>query len=144
MELVIRPIQESDTEVMVSLLNQLGYLATHIEMTNRIKGVIDREDHCAFLALKDGHVAGWIHANLIISLESEPFVEIKGLVVDEQHRNAGIGKQLIEHVRLWTAQRSISRIRVRCNTKRNASHLFYKKIGFSETKEQKVFDIVVS
>ncbi|HAD98712.1 MAG TPA: GNAT family N-acetyltransferase, partial [Cryomorphaceae bacterium] len=34
--------------------------------------------------------------------------------------------------------------RVRCNVIRRESHRFYEKIGFTENKEQKVFDIKTS
>jgi GNAT superfamily N-acetyltransferase len=141
MNLVIRPMQESDNRAATLLLHQLGYSSTEAQMQDRIRNVISSDDHCAYMALKDGQAAGWIHASVSISFETDPFVEIKGLVVSEECRGQGIGKHLVEHVRKWVIQKSIPRIRVRCNRIRHQSHLFYQKIGFTETKEQKVFDM---
>jgi GNAT superfamily N-acetyltransferase len=84
---------------------------------------------------------GWIHAFKTLRIESKPFIEIGGLVVDENYRGKGVGKLLINAIKNWSEQEEISTIRVRCHTKRKEAHLFYNKLGFSESKEQKIFEI---
>lgn len=112
------------------------------DMASRIERLQAHEDHCGFVACTGEQVVGWIHGFDAFRLESEPFVEIGGLVVDENLRGQGIGRQLIEQVKGWAIERSVSKLRVRCNTRRTDTHAFYRKLGFAESKEQKVFDLI--
>ncbi len=140
MDLVIREIQLSDSEFIAGLSRQFGYSATIEEIQSRLTNILQNSDHCAYAAMYRDQCVGWIHAFYSIRLESGYFVEIAGLIIDEQYRRKGIGKKLIESVHNWAAARRCGRLRVRCNVKRNDAHEFYKGIGFIEMKEQKIFD----
>jgi GNAT superfamily N-acetyltransferase len=129
-----------DAEAISALSHQLGYPATPEEALRRIDAVLQHPDHCAFVAVVDEQVAGWIHGFHTINLESDPFVAIAGLVVDENHRRMGIGKALINKVIEWSVSKKCGRARVRCNAKRKDSHLFYEALDFKEVKKQKIFD----
>jgi len=83
---------------------------------------------------------GWIHVLKAIRIESKPFIEIGGLVIDKNYRKQGIGKLLVNKARVWTKENHIDKLRVRCNRKRADAHQFYQAIGFIESKEQKVFE----
>jgi GNAT superfamily N-acetyltransferase len=76
-----------------------------------------------------------------VFLESNPFVEVGGLVVDENYRSKGIGKKLVEQIKQWCVEKHISTLRVRSQVKRKEAHQFYLANGFTEIKEQKVFQI---
>jgi GNAT superfamily N-acetyltransferase len=136
----IRTIEMQDAVVISALSHQLGYPATPEESLRRISAVLQHPDHCAFVAVAGDHVAGWIHGFHTINLESDPFVAIAGLVVDEAHRRMGFGKALVDKVIDWSVLKKCGRVRVRCNAARKASHLFYEALDFREMKEQKVFD----
>ncbi len=43
-------------------------------------------DNCAFVAIIEGKIIGWIHAFKALRIETKPFIEIGGLVVDEIYR----------------------------------------------------------
>lgn len=73
-------------------------------------------------------------------IESPPFVEIGGLVVDQRHRGVGTGKQLIEACERWAAQIGVNKLRVRTNQTREDAVRFYTRIGFSQKKAQFVLD----
>ena len=98
-------------------------------------------DNCGFVVVSANEIIGWIHVMLSARIESSPFYEISGLVVDERFRGQGIGKQLVEKVKLWCKGKSINKLRVRCNVTRTRSHEFYLKLGFNETKISKIFDM---
>ncbi|TGD57991.1 GNAT family N-acetyltransferase [Flavobacterium humi] len=140
MELRIRNAETKDSEAIANLSGQLGYESTESQIRKRLEILLASKDHCVLVAVEDGIVAGWIHAFHSVQVESGFFVEIGGLVIDENHRRKGIGQLLMERVLPWAKSRGCLKIRVRCNTKRAASHLFYRSIGFTETKEQKIFD----
>jgi GNAT superfamily N-acetyltransferase len=144
MNLYIREAAVADAAAVTNLSEQLGYRTSTPETANRIEMLAASTDNCVFVAERQGEVIGWIHGFCAIRLESAPFTEIGGLVVDERYRGLGIGKKLIAQVVAWSKQKGILSIRVRCNTKRTPTHAFYRHMGFSETKEQKIFDLKLS
>jgi GNAT superfamily N-acetyltransferase len=141
MQLTLREIILDDAEALVQLSIQFGYAVSTEEMQHRIAHVLARKDHCGFVALAYQQVVGWIHGFHTFRLESGAFVEIGGLVVDENFRRQGIGHQLIEKAKVWAVGQSVHKIRARCNTTRSDTHTFYLNTGFTESKEQKVFDL---
>jgi GNAT superfamily N-acetyltransferase len=141
MNLYIREAAVADAAAVSALSEQLGYRTPTPETANRIKLLAASTENCLFVAEREGEIIGWIHGFCAFRLGSAPFTEIGGLVVDEHYRGFGIGRNLIGQVVAWSKQKGILRIRVRCNTKRIPTHAFYRHLGFSETKEQKIFDL---
>ena|SRR5690348_117211 len=141
MEIQILPIMVEHAPEVQKLSGQLGYPLSLTEIKSNITEVVKANDHVAFIALHNERVAGWIHAFRCVLLESNPFIEIGGLVVDEQYRGKGIGKKLVEGIKEWCLENGFHDIRVRSNVKRKEAHKFYTAIGFGESKEQKVFQM---
>lgn len=110
-------------------------------MRDRLTEILKNADHCVYVVTDNENIMGWIHGCYSLRVESDPFVEIGGLVVDENYRKQGLGKMLVEKIKEWSKSKETLQIRVRCNTLRKASHAFYNSIGFIEKKEQKIFDI---
>lgn len=129
----------NDVEYITELSCQLGYETTREKIRQRLTEILNHADNCVFVAVNDAKVIGWIHGFYSLRIESESFVEIGGLVVDKNYRKTGIGKLLIETVYEWSNLKKCNNIRVRSNTIRKEAHQFYKNLGFTETKEQKVF-----
>lgn len=141
MQIIIREAALEDAAAINNLSWQLGYTPTVEATAGRMHAVISDKKHVAFVAVAEGRVIGWIHGFYTMRLESDPFVEIGGLVVDIDARESGVGRKLMQQVIEWCKQESIAKIRVRTNAVRLETHRFYRKLGFSETKEQKVFDL---
>ena len=139
MELTIRNISIEDSEEVNDLSLQLGYQLSVAKTKEQIEKVISNESHCAFVAVSEERVIGWIHAFVALSIESKSFVEIGGLVVDENYRSFGTGKKLIEKIKEWAVSKKVNTLRVRTNTKRLKTRVFYLRNGFTEIKEQKIF-----
>lgn len=118
----------------------MGYNATKAETIKRIENIISKEDHFARTAMIENKIVGWIHAFVSIHPESNPFVEVGGLIVEKNFRGLGIGKKLIDEAERWMISKNIHKLRVRTNVKRKDSHRFYLNHGFTLTKEQKIFD----
>ena len=139
----IREISEKDAESVATLSTQLGYESDIKQTSARIKRINNSNENCAFVAIMDDKVVGWIHGFYTLRIESDPFVEIGGLIVDENYRNLKIGKQLIENVNIWAKAHQVKKLNVRCNTKRTESHNFYERLGFKENKRQIAFEMNV-
>lgn len=140
MELHIQKAQLNDSEAISRLSEQLGYTSSLSDIQKRLTLLLEKEEHCILVAEINNLIVGWIHCFYAIRVESDPFVEIGGLVVSIDYRKKGIGKQLIEQIPPWANEFHCSKIRVRCNTIRQDTHLFYQTLGFSVKKEQKIFE----
>lgn len=138
---LIREITTADRNAVSDLSLQLGYSSTPEEINKRIIVILEHADHCAYIAEYNQKVIGWIHAFHTIRIESEPFVEIAGLVVDQDFRQMHVGRDLVIEVKAWSSSRGVKSLRVRSNTIRRDAHEFYNRLGFKEVKQQAVFSI---
>lgn len=132
-------MQLNDAEGVQKLSLQLGYSLSVHETEFMINEVTHTNGNIAYVAMASDKMVGWIHAFKALRIESKPFIEIGGMVVDDESRKLGIGKQLVNEVYQWAKQQDCEDLRVRCNTKRSEAHRFYNALGFIESKEQKVF-----
>ncbi|MNK06347.1 acetyltransferase [compost metagenome] len=142
MEIIqLKSITETEALEIHSLSNQLGYANDFDSLLGRLKEIIKLTDHTIFVAKADDKIVGWLHCLVCLRVESPLFVEVTGLVVDENVRGKQIGNKLIEASKSWSQNRDISIMRIRCNVLRTESHKFYQALGFSASKEQKVFEL---
>jgi GNAT superfamily N-acetyltransferase len=141
MEIFIRKIAEPDAPATAALCKQLGYDLSVQQTLENIRAVMASKGHDAFVATDETKVVGWIGLAQAIQIETPSYCEIRGLVVDDQYRNRGIGKLLVEKAKEWCRENGNKKLRLRCNTKRTETHLFYQHLNFKEVKEQKVFEI---
>ncbi len=126
----------------ISLLShQLGYKSDGNETLNQLEKIIANKDNCVFIATQNQIIVGWIHAFYTIRVETQPFVEVAGLVVHEEYRKQQIGKHLIEAVSVWAIPFHCNKIIVRCNEIRSETHKFYQNLGFALKKKQFIFEL---
>jgi GNAT superfamily N-acetyltransferase len=140
MTIDIRQAETKDCDVITQLSHQLGYESTTGETEKRLDAILNNGENCVFVAVVNESILGWIHGFYSLRLESDSFVEIGGMVIDERLRRMGIGKKLVEKVSEWSTSRGCPTIRVRCNVVRKSTHEFYEGIGFREIKAQKIFE----
>ena len=133
-----------DADAVTTLSRQLGYPLSAEHILQNITAVLQSEDHDAFVAIYNSEVVGWIGLAQVIMIESVPFCEINGLVIDENHRGKGIGKLLVEKAKQWAKQNRNNTVRLRCNVKRTEAHKFYQHLGFKEIKLQTAFTLDLS
>jgi GNAT superfamily N-acetyltransferase len=137
----IRRAELEDAPDILTLCRQLGYQASANEITTRLENITQLTDHCVFVAYhKSDEISGWIHVFSTFRVESAPFSEIGGLVVDELHRNQGIGTKLVHAALQWTIDKGFRSLRVRSRVERESAKKFYLNTGFSLIKEQCIFE----
>ncbi|HVT57097.1 MAG TPA: GNAT family N-acetyltransferase [Thermoanaerobaculia bacterium] len=156
--LEIRPARLADAAALADLSTQLGYPSSpgataarlarllHTAQTAQTappapqSPVAAAADHLVLVAATSaGQVVGWVHLGTTVTLESEPFVELFGLVVDQALRGRKIGERLVLSGLEWAAARGFDQVRVRSNVVRADAHRFYERLGFKVVKTQKVF-----
>jgi len=139
MEIQIKPMMAANAKDVQRLSEQLGYILSFDQIEDNIREVTSTKNHIAFVALHNENVVGWIHAFQSVLIESRSFIEVGGLVVDENFRMKGVGTRLLNSIKQWSTEKGVYEIRVRSNSKRKEAHQFYLKNGFTEIKEQKIF-----
>jgi len=141
MEIFIRRIAPEDVEAITTLTHQLGYPLSKEQILQNIKAVLENSSDDAFVAVLDRKIIGWIGVALSVQIEMPAYCVIRGLVVNDNYRNMGVGKMLIEKAKQWGKEKGTNKLRLRCNLIRTETHLFYKHLGFNETKKQTVFEM---
>ena len=140
---VVREITLDDAEAAARLSGELGYPVTTAGMEERIRRIHGLPDHTVFVATLNGSVAGWIDVGVIYHLQSDPCVEIGGLVVADGLRSTGVGKQLVMRAEQFAAERGVGKMVVRSQIAREAAHRFYLREGYERTKTSAIFTKVL-
>ncbi|MFC3283471.1 GNAT family N-acetyltransferase [Litchfieldella rifensis] len=136
----VRSPIDDDVPALVRLSGALGYPCQASEMRERLAFLGSRPGHVVLVVSDDANQPlGWIHAFESAQLTSPPFVEIAGLVIDEEARGEGLGQLLVEGVAAWAKERGIGRLRVHSRISRGDAHRFYTRLGFMQVKTQHVF-----
>jgi N-acetylglutamate synthase-like GNAT family acetyltransferase len=135
----IRPAHPEDAPAIAGLATQLGYPTRPEEAERRLGDVISRPENAVLVAEAEGLVIGWIHVAGTHTVETEPFAEIRALVVDEARRGGGLGAELVAAANEWAAGHGFRTLRVRSNVVRERTHRFYERLGFARIKSQVVF-----
>ena len=113
MELSIRNAELNDFESIAELSKQLGYNTNNFVMQKRLAEILKSDGNCVFVAVYNEKIVGWVHGFYTQRIESDAFVEIGGLVVNENYWKRGIGKMLVEVVGKWAKSRNCKTLRVR-------------------------------
>lgn len=71
----------------------MGYPVEPSQIVERLQLISGSTDHIVYVAESNQKLVGWIHANVRLLIESSPFVEICGLVIDSANRGEGISLQ---------------------------------------------------
>jgi GNAT superfamily N-acetyltransferase len=140
----VRPAVLPDAAVIARLSGELGYPSSPEQVKERLAGLQSHPEHAVLVAEaqvspSESHVVGWVHAYVERTLESNPTVELGGLVVEETWRGSGIGRLLMGQVECWARATGCETVTVRSNVVRERAHAFYQRLGFGLVKTQDVF-----
>ncbi len=136
----VRLMASADLEAVAGLATQLGYPSSPSEVAQRFSLLEGQPDHGLFVAEgPGGEVVGWVHVHERRLLESDPFAELGGLVVDQGCRGRGVGHALLYAAERWAVTRGYPGLCVRSNVVRLDAHRFYEQAGYKRIKSQHVF-----
>lgn len=142
MDIRIRKAKLKDTDTIISLTEELGYHTTRKEIINKLRRIsADSKEEVYVAEFKT--VIGWIHICITEPLESNSFVEIRGIVVNSEFRRKGTGTQLLQQAEQWAKSKGCSRIRIRTNITRIETREYYRRLGFISKKTQEVFEKII-
>lgn len=149
LRLTVRPATIDDSEALARLSLQLGYPTSCEPVERRLGTILGKPEHAVFVAEAESErggtpqtgpqVVAWIHGFVQRIVESDPTVQLGGLVVDEAWRGRGAGRLLLEQVERWARAVGCTTVTVRSNVIREPAHRFYRNMGYSAVKVQRVF-----
>lgn len=129
-------MRRADLARVSELSVQLGYPASPESLHSRFATIAADGAQGLFVAELDGRVIGWIHVHPRVLLESEPYAEIGGLVVDTGARRSGAGRALVREAERFARSAGFATMRVRSNVVRVEAHAFYPALGYAQLKTQ--------
>jgi GNAT superfamily N-acetyltransferase len=133
-EISIRDVGPSDAAAVAMLCTQLGYPTTSDVIPHRLARLAADANARAFIAERDGASVGLLTIHLRHTLNHEaPIGQITLMVVDENNRNHGVGRSLVDVAERWAAERGTQRMSVTTQLTRAGAHAFYEKVGYAHT-----------
>jgi GNAT superfamily N-acetyltransferase len=129
----IRDGRLADAAAIAALLTQLGYPSDEAaveERLDRLQIVGDR----IVVAEVEGKIAGVAHLQVTPALERHtPVARIGALIVDEAHREQGIGRALVEALEVEARLRGCELLYVTTSDRRDDARAFYERLGLEAT-----------
>jgi PhnO protein len=86
------------------------------------------------VAEEDGAVVGLAVLHVSLSVEhDEPAAKLSAIVVDEERRERGVGRALVEAIETEARTRGCCILFLTTNERRADAHAFYSRLGFEHT-----------
>ena len=139
----IRPGRAADAEAMAALCTELGYPSSAAQIRERLLRLEDVEYGLFVAEGAGGELAGVIAVHTRLLLEDDPFAELTVLVVTKGARGEGTGSALVAEAARWASARGLTRVWVRVNVVREATHRFYESLGFHLYKQQRIYELTL-
>ena len=134
MTILIKPVNlNHDVAAIAELTTQIGYPTQTEVMKERLMRLQAQERYTTLVFIDHGQVVAYIGFVEEISCEcADPYFRILVLIVDQAHRDKGIGQKLLAHVEHIASQQGIQKIVVSSGNRaeRLPAHQFYLNHGF--------------
>lgn len=137
MNYVIRKCAPEDAAQIYELnRDEMGYDYPVEETRRQIKEVLSSKHDMIYVAVLDGNVVGYVHANDYNLIYAPPMKNIMGIAVSGKCKRAGIGKALLAAVENWAKAEGAKGVRLVSGVTRKEAHAFYERCGYSGGKQQ--------
>ena len=137
MNFTIREATLADVPALWELnKTELGYPYPLEATAEKLAAILKSGRDKIFVAVLEGSVAGYVHANSYDVLYAPHMKNIMGIAVAREHKHKGIGKALLQQVELWAADTGATGIRLVSGASRTGAHAFYRRCGFTGDKKQ--------
>ncbi|MDU0329511.1 GNAT family N-acetyltransferase [Paenibacillus sp. 3LSP] len=106
------------------------------ELRNELEDLLASEKDRIFLAVKKGDTIGFLHMSLrfdyVEGSSSSPVGYVEGIYVDENYRNQGVSRKLVEAGEAWAKSLGCKEIGSDTELDNHGSQAFHQRMGFKE------------
>ena len=129
----IRPVKLTDVDNLLPLFAQLGYPTSAKILTSRIERFLQNPGYGAAVYQQGDCIAGWIAwSKQDLFVKDAVRFHIEGIVVTDQLKGKGIGKQLMQFVEIMAENNRPAIIDLTTSLQRapEGVHEFYNRLGY--------------
>ncbi len=142
MACIIEPATHDDVPAMSALLDDLFSIEQDFEPNgdNQMRAMhllLDLPDRACLLVARDeiGQIAGMVSGQLVISTaQGGPSMWIEDMVVREDTRGQGVGRQLLETLLQWALGKGASRAQLLVDLDNTPALGYYDHLGWQATR----------
>lgn len=141
MAITYRRAVPEDVPQLVCLLHQLFTIESDFKpdpfkQQRGLEMLVGSDKDCIMVAVDEGgKVLGMVSMQSVISTaEGGMAGVVEDMVVSEDCRGKGVGKQLLQALYLWAAGRGITRLQLLADTTNAAALAYYTRLGWEPTK----------
>lgn len=142
MDVIIRNAMVEDMDALVGLLGDLFAIEADFVVDKKrqqrgLQLMLDgcQKHRCFKVAECDGEVVGMCTAQVLISTaEGGRVALIEDMVVDQQHRDCGIGRRLMRAIEEWAHKHDLTRLQLLADRTNFSALDFYDKMGWRPTQ----------
>ena len=137
MSFEIRECVLADAESIFELnRSEMGYDYSLEKTKQNIKELLLSAHDKIYVAVVDGIVVGYVHANDYKLIYAPAMKNIMGIAVSSKYKRMGIGKELLAEVEAWAKADGAKGVRLVSGATRKEAHMFYERCGYSGGKQQ--------
>lgn len=130
----IRQAISSDVEEIAGLLGQLGFPSTETEVEARLKLTESSPSDVIIVATAGDRMVAFLSLHVIPYFTTGDLVgRVSTLVVKEDSRNQGIGRQMMAAAEDQARKMGCKAIEITSADYRKGAHVFYARIGYTRT-----------
>lgn len=140
MNIKIRKAELADIEAMVELLAILfslepDFLADRSRQRRGLAMMLeDEKSRCVLIADYQGKVIGMCSAQILISTSEGGYKAlIEDVIVSEEYRGCGIGRQLLSTLEEWAGAEGVKRLDLMADRNNESGLSFYSKMKWKRT-----------
>ncbi|MDO5400509.1 MAG: GNAT family N-acetyltransferase [Eubacteriales bacterium] len=137
MNYIIRECTPADAAGIYCLnKEEMGYDYPLEATQEKIEQLICSKSDKIYVAVLDGAVIGYVHANSYNLIYSSHMKNIMGIAVSAAYQHRGVGHALLCEVEKWARQEQAAGIRLVSGAARISAHEFYRSCGYGHEKDQ--------
>lgn len=133
----------NELEALADLLSELfdlecDFTPDRAKQLAALRSIIDNPMLGRLFVLRaNGQVVGMANALITISTaEGGPVLLLEDVILKREHRGAGLGRRLVEHVLAWAAAQGMARVTLLADRDNAAALGFYSRLGFRSSAMQ--------
>jgi aminoglycoside 6'-N-acetyltransferase I len=134
--MIIEKANKTNLDKVTNLAMKLWPDNVWIDLRTEFEELLESRKDIVYLAVVEGTYIGFIHMSLrfdyVEGSNSSPVGYIEGIYVDENHRNKGVSKKLVEAGEVWSKSLGCKEIASDTELDNHGSQEFHKRIGFKE------------